>query len=182
MFPSAAMVAHSCRPNVLIRYFIIHFLCAYRASYEGARIVMRACVGLASGDVLYASYGPHAARLPTAARQQRLKEQYFFTCNCSGCTVQTPADEARGLLCPCGGIVPSLETACRKCKGNLSKEQSDDISQRLGRVALLKRQAAGQTGADAVSTMQACVGMLARTVHPASKILGVRYDYNVQLR
>ncbi|XP_050679949.1 SET and MYND domain-containing protein 4-like isoform X2 [Leptidea sinapis] len=72
IYPSAAMMNHSCDPNI-------------QNTYYKNRLVVRSSRDIPAGAEVYNCYGPHFARQPTNTRRAELQAQYLFTCNCSAC-------------------------------------------------------------------------------------------------
>lgn len=106
IYPTISLMNHSCRPNIL-------------TIFNRNKLHAHAATGLECGTELNYCYGPSVNRLTKKDRQERLKDQYFFDCNCT-CCASDQEDETRALLCPAcqGPIVYNLDLThrCTKCK------------------------------------------------------------------
>ncbi|KAG1678860.1 hypothetical protein FOA52_003528 [Chlamydomonas sp. UWO 241] len=96
MFPAAALLNHSCRPNACLRF-------------DGRRAIVRVTEALPEGAEVTISYGPSEHSMPAWSRQLALHSQYRFSCCCPACTTPAPLAEARrfGTRCPGPGLMPS---------------------------------------------------------------------------
>lgn len=106
IYPTISLLNHSCSPNIL-------------SIFHRNKFIARASRNLECGTEINYCYGPSVARMSKKDRQRRLKEQYFFTCNCEYC-VQGKENESRALLCSeCRGPVvynQDLSHHCMNCK------------------------------------------------------------------
>ncbi|CAG4977747.1 unnamed protein product [Colias eurytheme] len=96
IYPSAAMMNHSCDPNIINRFY-------------KNRLIIVASRELAAGAGVLNCYGPHRAREPTAARRAALRAQYMFHCACAACAAR---DRDTSLV--------FSAYACQSCKGPVS--------------------------------------------------------------
>lgn len=120
IYPTISLFNHSCSPNIISIF--------YRNKF-----VARASKSLECGTEINYCYGPSVSRMSKSDRQQRLKEQYFFTCSCECCT-ENKENESRALLCPdCKGPVvynQDLTNHCMKCHG----QNAVDVKSHLKRL------------------------------------------------
>ncbi|XP_026551545.1 N-lysine methyltransferase SMYD2 isoform X1 [Pseudonaja textilis] len=70
IFPDVALMNHSCCPNVIV-------------TYKGTVAEVRAVQEIETGDEIFTSYID--LLYPTEDRNDRLKDSYFFTCDCREC-------------------------------------------------------------------------------------------------
>uniref|UniRef100_A0A2D4M4L1 N-lysine methyltransferase SMYD2 n=3 Tax=Micrurus TaxID=8634 RepID=A0A2D4M4L1_9SAUR len=70
IFPDVALMNHSCCPNVIV-------------TYKGTVAEVRAVQEIEAGDEIFTSYID--LLYPTEDRNDRLKDSYFFTCDCREC-------------------------------------------------------------------------------------------------
>ncbi|XP_020257027.1 histone-lysine N-methyltransferase ASHR1 isoform X2 [Asparagus officinalis] len=98
LYPVISIINHSCIPNCVL-------------VFEGRLAIIRALEPIAKGKEILISYIETAAT--TKTRQNDLKKQYFFTCNCPRCT-KSPCEELKedalleGYRCKdskCGGFL-----------------------------------------------------------------------------
>lgn len=83
VFPSAAMVNHSCRPNAVVRF-------------QGSCVHVVATERVARGAAVCISYGPLAARHRDGVLRRRLlQQQYYFQCHCVACRAELPSASQR---------------------------------------------------------------------------------------
>ncbi|KAM3930112.1 N-lysine methyltransferase SMYD2 [Leptodactylus fuscus] len=73
IFPDVALMNHSCCPNVIV-------------TYKGTVAEVRAVQEIHAGDEVFTSYID--LLYPTEDRNDRLKDSYFFTCDCKECTTK----------------------------------------------------------------------------------------------
>ncbi|XP_073528060.1 N-lysine methyltransferase SMYD2 [Phyllobates terribilis] len=73
IFPDVALMNHSCCPNVIV-------------TYKGTVAEIRAVQEISAGDEVFTSYID--LLYPTEDRNDRLKDSYFFTCDCKECTTK----------------------------------------------------------------------------------------------
>lgn len=81
VFPVISLLNHSCSPNTSV-------------SFVGTVATVRASQHIRRGQEILHCYGPHVSRLGIAARQQKLKSQYFFNCSCLACQTEAHATAA----------------------------------------------------------------------------------------
>lgn len=72
LYPSAAMMNHSCGPNIV-------------TSFYNNLLVVRANKRIEKGEEVFNCYGPHFRRMKSEERKIILKNQFFFDCDCSYC-------------------------------------------------------------------------------------------------
>ncbi|XP_065257717.1 N-lysine methyltransferase SMYD2 [Emys orbicularis] len=70
IFPDVALMNHSCCPNVIV-------------TYKGTLAEVRAVQEIEPGDEIFTSYID--LLYPTEDRNDRLRDSYFFTCDCREC-------------------------------------------------------------------------------------------------
>ncbi|KAL1258285.1 hypothetical protein QQF64_011529 [Cirrhinus molitorella] len=71
VFPDVALMNHSCSPNVIV-------------TYKGTVAEVRAVQDISPGEEIFNSYID--LLYPTEDRIERLRDSYFFTCDCKECT------------------------------------------------------------------------------------------------
>nr|XP_019611081.1 PREDICTED: SET and MYND domain-containing protein 4 [Rhinolophus sinicus]XP_019611082.1 PREDICTED: SET and MYND domain-containing protein 4 [Rhinolophus sinicus]XP_019611083.1 PREDICTED: SET and MYND domain-containing protein 4 [Rhinolophus sinicus] len=72
IFPVVSLLNHSCSPNTSV-------------SFRSTVASIRASEQIGKGQEILHCYGPHKSRMGVAERQQKLRSQYFFDCNCPAC-------------------------------------------------------------------------------------------------
>ncbi|CAA7403383.1 unnamed protein product [Spirodela intermedia] len=72
IYSTGRLFNHSCQPN-LHAYFL------------SRRLLLRSTEPVPAGSPLELSYGPQLGQWGLEERRRLLKDQYFFTCQCSGC-------------------------------------------------------------------------------------------------
>ncbi|XP_067845021.1 N-lysine methyltransferase SMYD2-like isoform X2 [Heptranchias perlo] len=78
IFPSVALMNHSCCPNVIV-------------TYRGTTAEVRAVKEISPGEEIFTSYID--LLYPTEDRQDRLRDSYFFTCDCRECATKAKDEE-----------------------------------------------------------------------------------------
>ncbi|XP_072188131.1 N-lysine methyltransferase SMYD2 isoform X2 [Excalfactoria chinensis] len=73
VFPDVALMNHSCCPNVIV-------------TYKGTLAEVRAVKEIEPGEEVFTSYID--LLYPTEDRNDRLRDSYFFTCDCRECTMK----------------------------------------------------------------------------------------------
>ncbi|TKC49329.1 hypothetical protein EI555_021498 [Monodon monoceros] len=73
VFPDVALMNHSCCPNVIV-------------TYKGTLAEVRAVQEIHPGEEVFTSYID--LLYPTEDRNDRLRDSYFFTCECQECTTK----------------------------------------------------------------------------------------------
>lgn len=86
--PQVARINHSCEPNAII-------------VFDGPKLTVRALTPLLEGSEVLISYIDSTA--PFGVRQAELKDQYFFTCQCTKCQLGRDAPQ-EALLKPGSGF------------------------------------------------------------------------------
>ncbi|XP_051510792.1 N-lysine methyltransferase SMYD2-B [Myxocyprinus asiaticus] len=74
VFPDIALMNHSCCPNVIV-------------TYRGINAEVRAVQDISPGQEIYTSYID--LLYPTEDRIERLRNVYYFNCNCKECTTKS---------------------------------------------------------------------------------------------
>ncbi|XP_006626142.1 N-lysine methyltransferase SMYD2-A [Lepisosteus oculatus] len=74
VFPDVALMNHTCCPNVIV-------------TYRGTVAEVRAVQEINPGDEVFTSYID--LLYPTEDRNDRLRDSYFFTCDCKECTTKS---------------------------------------------------------------------------------------------
>ncbi|MCI4395738.1 hypothetical protein PGIGA_G00195530 [Pangasianodon gigas] len=74
VFPDVALMNHSCCPNVIV-------------TYRGTSAEVRAVKDISPGDEIYTSYID--LLYPTEDRMERLRDSYYFTCDCKECKTKS---------------------------------------------------------------------------------------------
>ena len=91
-YPAAAMLNHSCLPNVTHQF-------------EGTALVFYTLRPIEAGEPLCFAYAMPSQQ-PTAARQKVLSDSWCFACRCPRCTNSLPSEEIRSYdkryICSCG--------------------------------------------------------------------------------
>ncbi|XP_071944518.1 SET and MYND domain-containing protein 4-like isoform X2 [Antedon mediterranea] len=72
LFPTTSLLNHSCKPNVIV-------------SFKDDEITVRSITTIDTNKEILHCYGPHYKRMKKAERQEALKKQYNFECNCDAC-------------------------------------------------------------------------------------------------
>lgn len=119
IYPTVSLLNHSCQPNIIS---ILH----------KNKFITRAASALECGTEINYCYGPSFTRLSKKDRQKRLKNQYFFSCQCD-CCINNKENESRALVCPkCNGPViynQDLSHQCMKCHSTDVINVSDTLEQ-----------------------------------------------------
>lgn len=124
LYPTVALLNHSCQPNIL-------------SIFHKNKFVVRASGSLECGTEINYCYGPSFSRMSKKDRQMRLKEQYFFTCNCD-CCANNKENVGRALVCPeCEGPVIYNQDLSHRCM-DCGKENLMDVKARLTKVGELR--------------------------------------------
>lgn len=146
--PLAALINHSCNPNVAVVFP------RFSSAKEEPLIHVVAIQDIQANAELFTSYID--ITLPRAQRQKDLKETYNFTCECELCKQSTDSDNGQvsgedwreRLWCPkrCGGTCPlpltdDDEVRCKKCGVQVSHASKVVDAMRVGQDALDKANA-----------------------------------------
>lgn len=133
LFPTAALLEHSCLPN-----------CSYSFDMKnGFKIKVEAACTIKVGDHLTTTYS-HVLWC-TQLRQQHLKDTKYFNCVCERCkdptelgthfsTLRCMGSEelpCNGLQLPKDPLSPDSEWACNKCPITVTKEQVSFFTGRM---------------------------------------------------
>lgn len=86
LYRFAPMLNHSCYPSC-------------RPTYRGSTITLVLLHGVAQGEELTHSYGPHRATMPREDRQEMLLQAYKFTCQCEACQHMDISDRLKCCHC-----------------------------------------------------------------------------------
>lgn len=97
IYPSASMMNHSCDPNII-------------NSFLGHILITKATRDIAAGEEVFNCYGVDFRRMLRQQRQEKMKSQYCFKCNCVACTKPEYEDSLRKFIAK----------KCPKCSGPLS--------------------------------------------------------------
>lgn len=125
VYPTISLLNHSCSPNIL-------------SIFHRNKFIARAATSLECGTEINYCYGPSVNRMSKKDRQKRLKEQYFFTCNCESCK-NNKENEARALLCPnCEGPIIFNQDLTHGCQ-NCHADSVIDVRSQLDRLAELQQ-------------------------------------------
>ncbi|CAH1397214.1 unnamed protein product [Nezara viridula] len=72
IYPAASMMNHSCDPSIVNSFF-------------ESLLIVRSSKNLKKGDEVYNCYGPMVQKMNYEERQELLRSQYMFVCDCEGC-------------------------------------------------------------------------------------------------
>lgn len=106
VYLTGSMINHACDPNALV-FFDDH----------DNSIQIRTCRLINKGEGIFISYGPLASREPsTSKRKQKLKERYFFDCQCDACQQQQSSQQWIFQCQACmKGRLKRNQAACDEC-------------------------------------------------------------------
>uniref|UniRef100_A0A0E0M9H1 SET domain-containing protein n=1 Tax=Oryza punctata TaxID=4537 RepID=A0A0E0M9H1_ORYPU len=120
IYMSGSFFNHSCRPNV-------------HAYFHSRTLILRSTEYIKAGSPIELSYGPQVGEMDLPERQKSLRENYYFSCGCSNCSVLSLSDLVmNSFFCPqsnCLGAVSEL--IHHRCKENfvhVSIGESHDVS------------------------------------------------------
>ncbi|XP_056620484.1 N-lysine methyltransferase SMYD2-B [Triplophysa dalaica] len=97
VFPDIALTNHSCCPNVIV-------------TYRGINAEVRAVQDISPGQEIYISYID--VLYPTVDRIERLRDVYYFTCDCKECTTKS---------------MDAMKMRVRKLSDEISQKDSSDM-------------------------------------------------------
>lgn len=104
IYPSASMMNHSCDPTVINSFF-------------NQRLIVRAIKSANAGEQIFNCYGPHFRHHSLRFRQDVLKAQYNFVCDCNSCKRKDLVEfqeRFSALRCHhCGGPIANPETEAK---------------------------------------------------------------------
>lgn len=158
--PLAALINHSCNPNVAVVFP------RFSSAREEPLIHVVAIQDIQANSELFTSYID--ITLPRSQRQNDLKETYNFTCECELCKPSTNPDDGQvggedwreRMWCPkrCGGTSPlpltdDDEARCNKCGMQVSHVSKVVDAIRVGQDALDKATALQFSGSFNCLTM-----------------------------
>ncbi|KAG8520089.1 SET and MYND domain-containing protein 4, partial [Galemys pyrenaicus] len=138
IFPVVSLLNHSCSPNTSM-------------SFISTAATLRASEHIGKGQEILHCYGPHKSRMGIAERQQRLKSQYFFDCNCSACQNEkhriTAGPKWEAFCCnSCRALMQGddvLSCGNMSCSESVRRDhlvsQLQDLQQQIGRAQKLLR-------------------------------------------
>ncbi|ROL50914.1 N-lysine methyltransferase SMYD2-B [Anabarilius grahami] len=101
IFPDIALMNHSCCPNVII-------------TYRGVNAEVRAVQEISPGQEIYTSYID--LLYPTEDRIERLRDAYYFNCDCKECTTKS---------------MDMVKMKVRKLSDEISQKDTRDMMGRL---------------------------------------------------
>lgn len=136
--PAAALINHSCDPNVAVVFP------RSASTTEEPVLNVVAIQDIPTGSELYTSYID--VTLPTSQRRKELRETYNFSCSCSICSPPLPLEDLRERIwCPkkCGGSCPLPVSEqdvikCSSCQGAVTNTGEIIDLVRVGNEALEK--------------------------------------------
>ena len=106
VYPTISLLNHSCDPNIL-------------TFFNGSEMTVKSSRNIKSGEEINYCYGPNFQRMSRKDRQNKLKTQYFFDCQCFVCE-NRKENLTRALLChQCNGPViynEDYSSQCLNCK------------------------------------------------------------------
>ncbi|TVU32070.1 hypothetical protein EJB05_23788, partial [Eragrostis curvula] len=107
IYISGSHFNHSCRPNV-------------HAYFLSRALVLRSTDFIKSGSPIELSYGPQVGEMDLPERQRLLRDNYYFSCQCSSCSELNLSDlVVKSLRCPqCNCLGALSESSCYSTKGN----------------------------------------------------------------
>ncbi|XP_036124399.1 SET and MYND domain-containing protein 4 isoform X1 [Molossus molossus] len=138
LFPVVSLLNHSCSPNTSV-------------SFLSTVATIRASQQIGKGQEILHCYGPHENRMGVAERQQKLRSQYFFDCNCLACQKEKPRAAAgppwEAFCCnSCGELMQGgdvLSCGHASCTESASRDhlvsRLQDLQQQVGTARKLLR-------------------------------------------
>jgi tetratricopeptide (TPR) repeat protein len=108
LYPTLSLINHSCNPTVVRHYY-------------SDECVLRAIRNMRKGEEILDNYGALWAVHPKKFRQDKLKDQYFFTCQCDACLVDWPIYPELPDNMP-----PALK--CEKCSEPLLPQENSNFT------------------------------------------------------
>ncbi|CAG2220442.1 unnamed protein product [Mytilus edulis] len=100
IYPTTSLLNHSCDPSII-------------PGFDKDKLVVRVIKDVEAGEEIFNCYGPHHKRMSKMERQQALKTQYFFTCQCPSCQAYDEQDIFTSYCCPlCKAALKENETTC----------------------------------------------------------------------
>ncbi|XP_025016678.1 SET and MYND domain-containing protein 4-like [Tetranychus urticae] len=109
IYPTMSLVNHSCQPNSFLFFF-----------HE--KVIIRASQTIESGQELSICYGPSYQSHTLADRRKKLRDWYYFDCNCNACSKSLESTQIC-YKCPrCEGPLIVNEDGSNNC---LSCKQED---------------------------------------------------------
>ncbi|XP_022915488.1 SET and MYND domain-containing protein 4-like [Onthophagus taurus] len=95
IYPTLALFNHSCEPSI-IRY------------NKGTKMIARTVKYIKAGDAIFENYGPIYCTHKYVDRQRKMKERYYFDCQCVPCVENWPLYEQMD--------EQSLRLKCQTCE------------------------------------------------------------------
>lgn len=124
LYPTISLLNHACQPNII-------------SIFHRNKFVARASASLECGTEINYCYGPSFSRMSKKDRQKRLKDQYFFTCNCD-CCANDKENHNRALVCPkCRGPIIYNQDFSHKCM-DCKEENLINVGKYLSELESLK--------------------------------------------
>ncbi|XP_068633565.1 SET and MYND domain-containing protein 4-like [Battus philenor] len=127
IYPSAAMMNHSCDPNVINTFY-------------KRRLIVRCGSEVSAGGEVLNCYGPHSAREPAARRRAQLRAQYKFTCSCTACLDIARKDFVlvfSAYVCQrCRSPVVGKRAQCPHCSADFQLDRALALIDRADELAL----------------------------------------------
>uniref|UniRef100_A0A0E0H4T7 SET domain-containing protein n=1 Tax=Oryza nivara TaxID=4536 RepID=A0A0E0H4T7_ORYNI len=120
IYMSGSFFNHSCRPNI-------------HAYFHSRALILRSTEYIKAGSPIELSYGPQVGEMDLPERQKSLRENYYFSCGCSSCSLLSLSDLVmNSFCCPqsnCPGAVSELIHHRRKENFvHVSIGESHDVS------------------------------------------------------
>jgi SET and MYND domain-containing protein len=110
IYPTVSLMNHSCYPTII-------------SSFHNDTLIVRSVRDIQAGTEIFNCYGPHWKRMCRSERQQLLRDQYFFDCQCEACTERLTEEQLiTALLCQhCAGAAVKCADAykCVECQCNV---------------------------------------------------------------
>ncbi|GJM91176.1 hypothetical protein PR202_ga07525 [Eleusine coracana subsp. coracana] len=113
IYISGSLFNHSCQPNV-------------HAYFLSRALVLRSTEFIESGSPIELSYGPQVGEMDLPERQRLLRDNYYFSCQCSSCSELNLSDL----------VVNSLRCPQSNCLGALSESSNYSIKENFAHVSL----------------------------------------------
>ncbi|XP_054271330.1 SET and MYND domain-containing protein 4 [Macrosteles quadrilineatus] len=113
VYPTLALFNHSCNPGI-VRY------------QKGTEVIARAIRTIRSGEMVAENYGPIFTQEGRESRQSKLRNQYWFDCQCEACledwpTLDNMSSDVMRFRCDCGNTLlvpvntPEFMIPCHSC-------------------------------------------------------------------
>ncbi|XP_025086995.1 SET and MYND domain-containing protein 4-like isoform X3 [Pomacea canaliculata] len=102
IYPTASLMNHSCDPTII-------------SSFHKDILVVKSIKDISAGGEIFNCYGPHWKRMKLKERQEILKTQYFFDCQCEPCLKEED------------GMKIWDTVLCQTCGNSMSVQQKADV-------------------------------------------------------